>query len=519
MPARKMLIESDPHQVRIAVLEDDRLTETFVERHGRQGAVGNVYKGRVSRVLPGMQAAFVDIGLERDAFLYVSDVVPADLTALAETGRLLRSVAELLPEGDRDAPDEQAELEPQGAQGAEEASIEDLLQRGQEIMVQVTKDALSNKGARVTTNITLPNRYVVLLPTVDHLGVSRRIEDETERERLKTVLEELSGGQDGLIVRTAGEGLVAEQLAPDLLYLRGVWARITSAAAKVGAPTLIHQDLDLALRIVRDFFNEEYSVLWVDSPELFERVVEFLGHVQPNLAGRVKLDQRGSGLFERFKIEQEIEAALKSKVWLKSGGYLVINQTEALVAIDVNTGRYVGQHSLEDTVRKTNLEAVREIVRQIRLRDLSGIIIIDLIDMNEESNRNEVFLALARELEKDRAKTKLLNISEFGLVELTRKRSHANLERILTTRCPYCHGSGRIKNITSICLNVRRAALSLMNDRTGERDLLLRVHPEVAGALQGSERAIVEELESMGIRLLLQSDSELHHERFDMTDV
>ena len=509
---KKMLIESDPHQVRIAILEEDLLTETFVERRGHRGSVGNVYKGRVSRVLPGMQAAFVDIGLERDAFLYVSDVVPTDPTSLAETERLLRPTTVARAEGtDSDAVT--VEDEP-------ERSIEDLLERGQEILVQVTKDALSNKGARVTTNITLPSRYLVLLPTVQHLGVSRRIEEEEERERLKAVLEELGGNEEGLIVRTAGEGCEKGELAPDLLYLRGVWSRVRSSAGKVGAPTLVHSDLDLALRVVRDFFNEEFKVLWVDSADIYERVVEFLGHVQPDLIHRVKLDSRESSLFDRFRVEEEIEAALKSKVWLKSGGYLVINQTEALVAIDVNTGRYVGRHSLEDTVLRTNHEAVKEIVRQIRLRDLSGIIIIDLIDMNEQENRDEVFEALAAELEKDRAKTKVLNISEFGLVELTRKRSHANLQRILTRRCPYCYGSGRIKTTTSICLNIRRELLEQVRLKGAGRELMIRVHPEIAGALQGEERAIMDELESaLGAPLLIQSDANLHHERYSIAEV
>ncbi len=513
-----MLIESDPHQVRIAILEDDRLTETFVERRGHQGTVGNVYKGRVSRVLPGMQAAFIDIGLERDAFLYVSDVVPGDLSALSETGRLLRSrEGPPAPNGDDT---ENEDCGPLVVDIQPEPAIEDLLQRGQEILVQVTKDALSNKGARVSANITLPSRYLVLLPTVAHLGVSRRIEREEERERLREVLGQLDSGSDGIIVRTAGEGLGAADLNPDLVYLRRAWSRIHATSSKVGAPTLVHRDLDLALRIVRDFFNQDYDVLWVDSAEIYERVVEFLGQVQPALASRVKLDQRESALFDRFRVEQEIEAALKSKVWLKSGGYLVINQTEALVAIDVNTGRYVGQHSLEDTVKRTNLEAVREIVRQIRLRDLSGIIIIDLIDMNEQEHRDQVFTALTAELEKDRAKTKLLNISEFGLVELTRKRSHANLERILTRRCPYCQGSGRIKTTTSICLNIRREVLTLIREGGVGRDFLLRVHPDVASALQGSERAILDELESVGgLSLLLQSDANLHHERFDLAEV
>ena len=500
-----MLIEIDPHQQRIAVLESDRLTEVFIERKQDSGMVGTIFKGRVNRVLPGMQAAFVDIGLDRDAFLYVSDVVDHEAEEVEEQG-----------EGDLLGVHEVHGVEDAGQARA----IEELLNPGQEILVQVTKDALGNKGARVTTNITLPSRSLVLLPTVHHVGISRRIDDEEERERLKELVEAIVQQPHGLIVRTAGESRSAEELESDYGYLCTLWEEIQRTATKVSAPTLIHRDLDLALRTVRDLFNDEYASLWVDSEEAYARIVEFLGKVHPGLVGRVRLDRREAALFERFNLEREIEAALASKVWLKSGGYLVINQTEALVAIDVNTGRYVGSSSLEDTVLKTNLEAVREIVRQIRLRDLSGILIIDLIDMVEEVHREEVYEALAEEFKKDRAKSKILKISEFGVVEVTRKRSRTNLERVLTTRCPYCKGSGRIKTISSVCLEVRGEILRLV--RTGRRngDLMLRAHPDIASALQREERAVLDEIEmALGGQLLIQGDSQLHHERFDLTDV
>jgi ribonuclease G len=496
----KMLIESDPHQTRIAVLEDDRLTEIFVERHRHRGMVGNVYKGRVTRVLPGMQAAFVDVGLERDAFLYVSDVA-SDVEAVDEL--------EL---------DESHTEEPPPNHHA--PSIDELLKQGQEIIVQVVKDPLPNKGARISTHVTLPGRYLVLLPTVRHFGVSRRIEDEAERERLIAVLGQLSPAYGGLIVRTVGEGKGAEEFESDLAYLSRLWDRVRQRSTRVSAPTLLHQDLDLALRVVRDLLRQDFSVLWVDGEETYERIVEFLDQVQPSLVGKVKLFRQRTTLFQQFGIEEQIEAALKSKVWLKSGGYIVINQTEALVAIDVNTGRFVGQSNLEDTVLQTNLEAVQEIVRQIRLRDLGGIIVIDLIDMVEPEHREQVFAALEAELKKDRAKTKMLNISEFGLVEITRKRSRTNLERLLTQPCPYCGGHGRIQSIATICLNLRQELLDLRGRTVGQAELLLRVHPEIARALQQEERAILDELErSLGVRILLQSDPELHHERFDVVEV
>ncbi len=496
----KMLIESDPHQTRIAVLESDRLTEAFVERHRHRGCVGNIYKGRVTRVLPGMQAAFVDIGLERDAFLYVSDVAP-DLDAL------------------EDMESEEPADEPPAQHHHATPSIDDLLKPGQEIIVQVIKDPLPGKGARISTHVTLPGRYLVLLPTVRHFGVSRRIEEEPERERLLALLAELPLAAGGLIVRTVGEGRGKDEFATDLEYLVRLWEKVRQRAGKVSAPTLLHQDVDLALRVVRDLLNQEYAVLWVDGEDTYARIVEFLDLVQPALVGKVKLFRQEATLFEQFGIEEQIEAALKSKVWLKSGGYIVINPTEALVAIDVNTGRFVGQRTLEDTVLQTNLEAVQEIVRQIRLRDLGGIVVIDFIDMIEKEHREEVFAALGAELKKDRAKNKVLNISEFGLVEITRKRSRANLERLLTQPCPYCGGRGRVKSTTTICLNLRKQLLR-QGRRAGQAELLLRVHPEIARALQEEERAILAEIErSLGVNILLQSDPALHHERFDVVEV
>jgi|CXWL01.1.fsa_nt_gi ribonuclease G len=499
--ALKMLVASDPHETRIAILEDDHLTEIFVERHRHQGFVGNVYKGRVTRVLPGMQAAFVDVGLDRDAFLYVADVGDDEASVgLDESLELADTDAEhVLPESPR--------------------SIDDLLKQGQELIVQVVKDPLPSKGARISTHVTLPGRYLVLLPTVRHYGVSRRIEDDVERERLAHQVQELAAPGAGLIVRTEGAGKGREEFAGDLVFLSALWDRIRIRAAKASPPVLLHREHDLALRTVRDLLTEEFSVLWVDGEETYERIVEFLDQVQPTLVNRVKLFRQDVPLFDRFGIESQIEAALKSKVWLKSGGYIVINQTEALVAIDVNTGRFVGKSTLEETVLRTNLEAVEEIVRQIRLRDLGGIIVLDLIDMVEEEHRREVFSALEHELKKDRAKTKVLSISEFGLVEITRKRSRTNLERLLTQPCPHCQGSGRIRATETICMNLRRDLLR-QRDRPRERELLLRVHPDISRALQQEEREVLLELERvLGVEILIQSDPTLHHERYDVIEV
>jgi len=530
--AHKMLVESDPHETRVAVLEEDLLTEIYLERRYHRGVVGNVYKGRVSRVLPGMQAAFVDIGLERDAFLYVADVFIVDVVDATDAVDPSDVVSDVLQTDDEVLrTDDELDLGPgvhdddtlvgavQRADSASGPTIDSLLKVGQELLVQVTKDPMPNKGARVTTQVTFPGRFVVFLPTVSHVGVSRRIEDEAERFRLRELLEAIPHHGGGVIVRTAGEGRSAEDFQADLAFLAARWESVRSRAETAVAPALMHQDFDLALRLVRDLFSAEFSLLWVDGESTYERIVEFLDQVQPQLVPRVKLDREERGLFERFGIEKEIEAALKPKVWLKSGGYLVINPTEALVAIDVNTGRFVGRHNLEETALATNLEAVVEAVRQIRLRDLGGILVLDLIDMIEPAHREQVFNALELELRKDRGKHKVLSISEFGLVQITRKRSRANLERLLTQTCPYCEGSGRIQSIATICLSLRRSALALAGTLTS-KELLVRVHPDVARLLQREERGILEEIERvLGVGIILQADAKLHHSSFDILEV
>ena len=498
-----MLVESGPHETRVAILEHERLTELFIERHHQQGIVGNIYKGRVSRVLPGMQAAFVDIGVERDAFLYVSEVLGP-------------------PEDSYDEDDEQLDDDHEGPEEVlppVEKSIDQLLRQGQEVVVQVLKDAMPNKGARVSTQVTLPGRSLVLLPGVPHLGVSRRIEDEEHREQIRSRLEAVQPPGFGLIARTAGADADEEELRADLAYLLRLHERLDERAAQVSAPTLLHRDLDIALRVVRDELNEDFSVVWVDGEATYSRLYEFIEQIKPSILPRLRLDEEDSRLFERFELDKEIEAALDTKVWLKSGGHIVIHPTEALVAIDVNTGRYVGRHNLEDTVLTTNLEAVREIVRQIRLRNLGGIIVIDLIDMVEENHRTEVFEALEKELARDRSKNKVLEISEFGLVQLTRKRSRPSLERLLSAPCPYCRGTGRIKSLTTTALDLRRRLLAARG-RLSDGEILLRAHPELAQALQREERPILDELETqLRSTILIQSEPEMHRERYEFSEL
>lgn len=493
----EIVINAGKHESRIAILDEARTVELWVERKRHRTIVGNIYKGRVTKVLPGMQSAFVDIGLERDAFLYVSDVQD-DLDAYEDAG-----------EGELDIDDVPRERVT--------ASISDLLREGQEILVQVMKDTIAGKGARITTHITLPGRFLVLMPTVQHVGVSRRIEDEAERERLKELLEEMNDHPVGLIARTAAEGKGDDEFRSDQEYLWSLWRKIQRRSDKTSAPAVIHRDLDLILRTIRDVFSPEVRTVWVDSVEEYQRIVEFLDQIQPTLASRVRLYRRENPIFDEFNIEPEIEKALKSKVWLKSGGYIVINQTEALVAIDVNTGKFVGKKNLEETVFRTNLEAVKEIVRQVRLRDLGGIIVVDFIDMEEEEHRTTLFDALEKEIRKDRSKTKILQISEFGLIEMTRKRVRQSLERSLTQACPYCGGGGRISSNLTIMLEIWRQLMKLSLGPGGEQEIIVRVNPSVYDALQTDEDQIFREVEeNLGVHLVFKPDAELHHEQFDV---
>jgi len=494
--AREIVINTTKHESRIAVLDESQIVELSVERTRQRTIVGNIYKGRVTKVLPGMQSAFVDLGLERDAFLYVSDVI------------------EDLEEYESETPDE-LHIDDVSTHRPE-ASISDLLREGQEVVVQVSKDTIAGKGARITSHITLPGRFLVYMPTVSHIGVSRRIEDEGERTRLKELLERIRpAGLGGFIVRTAGEQRNEEDFVADLKYLTELWDQIKRRAEKSSAPAVIHHDLDLVLRTIRDVLSPEFKTVWVDSVDQYQRIVEFLDHIQPNLVSRVRLYRRDEPIFDEFGIEGEIAKALKSKVWLKSGGYIVINQTEALVAIDVNTGKYVGKKNLEETVFKTNVEAAKEIVRQIRLRDLGGIIVLDFIDMEDPQNRARLFETLENEIKKDRSKTKILQISEFGLIEMTRKRVRQSLERSLTQACPYCTGSGRIKSNTTIALEIWRELMKIRDFHEGQ-DVIVRLNPIVYSTLHAGDPIFEEVEQTLGVHLVFKPDESLHHEQFDV---
>jgi ribonuclease G len=483
---KELLVNATPPETRVALTEDGRAVEVLHERRGRQGLVGNVFLGRVHRVLPGMQAAFVSIGLDRDAFLYVEDASAhaADLD-FGDGGQM------------RGAPNGTA---------ADRPRIDDLVKEGQEIVVQVTKDPLGGKGPRITAGISLAGRTLVCLPGSREVGVSRRVPDEAERERLRLILEGF-GGDGGFIARTAALGKGADELAADRRYLADLAARIVRRRESSSPPALLHRELDLALRAVRDLAGDDCAAIRVDDEATHDRLKEFLDAVAPALARRLELHRGPEPLFEAFGIETEIENALKSRVGLASGGSLVIHQTEALVAIDVNTGRFVGKEGLEDTVFATNLEAVPEVARQIRLRDLGGLLVVDFIDMEDPEHRAKLFERFEAELARDRARTRVLQISEFGLIEITRQRSRGNLERLLTRACPVCSGSGRVKTDVTVALDLRRALLSPPHLFSAGETVRVRVRPAVAQLVAEDDPTLLADAEeALGVRLELVPD-------------
>jgi len=553
---KEMVISSTSHETRVAILEDDQVVEVFIEREHSRGVVGNIYKGRVSKVLPGMQSAFVDLGLERDAFLYVSDVIspteealeddeiglaagsPEPLEAGAGNGDdtnggngageeaplaavaagSAASGAAVSSQPGRRGRDRSERQERQAAAGR----IEDLLKEGQEIVVQVVKEPLGTKGARITSHLSLPGRFLVFMPTVDHIGVSRKIDSRDERRRLRGIVQrfrEQSGLPGGTIIRTAASNRSEADITADLTYFEQVWTETQRRREKERTPAVLFREESLVTKLLRDLLTEQFTAIRIDDDTEYRRVMALVSRIMPTMVGRVKQYNKDYPIFEEYGVQSEIDKALRSKVWLKSGGYIVINQTEALVAIDVNTGRYVGKKSagrLEDTIVKTNLEAVREIIRQIRLRDLGGIIVLDFIDMEEKKNRQKVAQAVEQELRKDRAPSKAVQVSDFGLIIITRKRVKSSLERQLTEPCPYCSGTGTIKTSATICYDILTEVRKVSADLDGY-SLVLRVNPEIARALKEESRSVFRELEaSVGRPVTIRSDEQLHHEQFDL---
>ena len=523
---KEMIISSNGHETRVAILEDDLVAEIFVERERNRGVVGNVYKGRVSKVLPGMQSSFVDIGLERDGFLYVSDVVsPADLFDDEEDEDEGQDKGqEKARRGGRGRGD-QSRGAAQVRSERVEGRIEELLKEGQEILVQVAKEPLGTKGARLTSHVTLPGRFLVFMPTVDHIGVSRKIASRDERARLRGIVREFREQHSfsgGVIIRTAAEERSKEDILADLQYFYRIWTDMRQKMDSHRAPAVVYREPSLVAKLLRDLLTDDYTAIRIDHREEHQRVVEFIERIMPALASKVKLHDKDFPIFEEYGVQAELEKALRSKVWLKSGGSIVINQTEALVAVDVNTGRYVGKKTagrLEDTILKTNLEAVKEIVRQIRLRDLGGIIVLDFIDMEEKKNRQKVFQMVEQELRKDRAPSKPLQVQDFGLVIITRKRVKQSLERVLTEPCPYCAGGGTIKSSSTICYEILSEVKKVGSDMEGP-GVLLRVNPDIARALKEEERNVLKDLKHMlGKDVIVKSDVHLHHEQFDVMSI
>jgi ribonuclease G len=533
---KEMIVSSNGHETMVAILEDDLVAEIFVERERHRGVVGNVYKGRVSKVLPGMQSSFIDLGLERDGFLYVADVIDTlvEFDKLAgdddeegvASGNGSGGGENPRPDGSTGSPSPRATSRGErDRQDRPTQKIEELLKESQEIVVQVVKEPLGTKGARLTSHVTMPGRFLVFMPTVDHIGVSRKIESREERARLRGIVREFreaNGFTGGVIIRTAAGGRPKEDILGDLDAFHKIWTEMRQRNESSRAPAVLFQEQSIVARLLRDLLTEDFQAIRIDNAQEYQRVLELIERIMPSLAPKVKLYSKPYPIFDEYGVQAEIDKALKSKVYLKSGGSIVINQTEALVAIDVNTGRFVGKKTsgrLEDTIVKTNLEAVKEIVRQIRLRDLGGIIVLDLIDMEDRKNRQKVYQAVEQELRKDRSPSKALQVSDFGLVIITRKRVKQSLERVLTEPCPYCAGTGVIKSSATICYEILNEVKKVGPDINGRR-LLLRVNPDIARALKEEENGVLKDLrQSIGKDVTVKADVQLHHEQFDVMAV
>lgn len=483
--SQEIIVNVDTRETRVALIEAGKLVELHIEREER--VVGSIYKCKVSNVLPGMDAAFVDIGLERNAFLYVADV---------------------LPEADDEFP--------AAKRDTRHLRIKDVLKIGQEVLVQVIKGPRGTKGARVSTRISLPGRYLVLMPDADNIGVSRKIEEGGERDRLKRIADNIKPLGYGVIVRTEAEGKSEVEIKQDLEFLLRMWNQIQDKARKISAPGLVHQDLSLIYKIIRDVFSSEVTKMLIDSPVDYEKAIELIELLSPKMKSRIQHFDEPEPIFERFAVETEIERLLRRKVWLKSGGHLTIDETEALTTIDVNTGKYIGSTSLSDTILKTNLEAVSEIARQLRLRDIGGIIIMDFIDMINPKDRQHVVSALDKALRKDRTRTKISHISPLGLIEMTRKRTGETILEVLTEACPYCQGRGRIQSPETVSIEVERELKQRSAD-TDEEAFVVTVNPEVAIHLIGPMGETIDEIERRLRRaVFVRASEEMHVEKYEI---
>jgi ribonuclease G len=496
----EILINITRDEIRVGLLEAGQLVEFYVERKRDASLVGNIFKGKIVKILPGMQSAFVDIGLDKAAFLYVTDIHEG-----------LEEFAPFLEDEEKEN-----SIEIVSKRGKPDLAIEELVQEGQEILVQVSKDPIGSKGARVTSYITMPGRYLVLMPNVEHIGISRRISDEAERTRLRTIIDDIKLKGYGFIIRTASEGSTEEEIKKDLDLLLLLWETIQKKRDKVSAPSLLYSDLDLIFRSVRDLMIQDVKRLVIDSSEEYERIKEFVRTYFEKFLGKIELYEGTEPICDAYGIELDISRALGRKVWLKSGGYIVIDQTEAMTVIDVNTGKFVGKEELEDTILKTNLEAVKEIAYQIRLRNLGGIIIVDFIDMEKYENRDRVFNSFVEAMKKDKAKNTISHISELGLIQMTRKRVRESLGRTLCESCTYCEGKAFVKSPRTLCYEIFRKVLRLA--KHGSDRIIVTTHPSVAELLTDEERAGVEDIENAyNVKITIRESRNLHQENYEVT--
>jgi ribonuclease G len=505
----EILINSTSYEVRIALVENGHLAEFHLQRPTEKGLVGNIYCGRVVRVLPGMQAAFVDIGLERTGFLYVDDVYISNKDLDARMMRRQDPCGKL--EFTSTFPDTDLNRAPG-------MSIESLLSEGMEIIVQVGKEPIGTKGARLTCHITLPCRNLVFMPLTDHIGISRKIQNEDARKTLKKRIEALRPEGTGFIVRTVAENSTREELEADMEFLLLLWDEIQDISNKTTRiPKIIYEDLDITFRSVRDLFTDEVKKLVLDNRETYENLLKFVQTFAPKLQDRITLYKGNGPLFEAHGIDIEISRALEKKVWLRSGGYIIIETTEALSVIDVNTGRYVGNNDLEETIFTTNIEAVKEIAYQLRLRNIGGIIIIDFIDMEDEDHREELFSSFKEAVKKDKSRINILKLSEFGLVQMTRKRSCENLSQMMCEPCHYCGGEAVLKSRRTLCYEIFRKISRRAKQNNGA-SVTVNVHPRVADMLLKEEEAITNELEQeIGKRLIIIANKDFHVEKYTIT--
>ncbi len=499
MQGNQILINVNAFETRVAHLEKGSLVDFKIERKLSPTLVGTIHKGKVIRVLPGMQAAFVDIGLERAAFLYVGDV-------LDESDSINKRV-----EATENSEDEQL---PELTEPVDKPKIQELLQQGQSILVQVAKDPVGTKGARVTTHISLAGRKIVYLPTLNHVGISRKIENESERERLKKEIEatKIDGG---IIVRTAGEGMDDEELQRDIGYLTQIWQEIKKASKNETGIGLIYSEVDFELRVLRDFLSNAIEEVWIDNEESYDRAKEFVNQYMPQFKDILKLYTEAEPLFDKHGVSLDVAKAIDRKVWLRSGGYLVIDETEALVVIDVNTGKFVGKKDLEETIFKTNMEAVKEIAHQIRVRDCGGIIVVDFIDMMVEEHREKILEALTQEVKTDSVRVSVISMTGLGLVELTRKRLRPSLLRSLTEPCFYCEGLGRLKRRETLISDIFRDLDRNIAKNQHVNTWIVRCHTDLVTWVYSEESELISQIEGdLGVSIIFKADPKLHWEEF-----